>query len=149
VRGTVQAGALRAGESLAAAEAVEIDTHLRIFRQILNGRDACGVVEQKRDAFVARNRERLFQPFSKRGGVHHGGAFVERGLLFVVGACEDEFSAREPDGVVKRAAPAEHDHFVLEAGRVGKLPDPRGVGAGDAARGGCGHGARCAGGDHA
>ena len=40
-----QAGALRSAESLAAAEAVEVDAHLGVQTEVFDGRDAGRVVE--------------------------------------------------------------------------------------------------------
>ena len=62
---------------------------------------------------------------------------------------ENQFGAGQPDGAIERATASDHDHFVLQAGGIGKLPDVFVVGAGHAC-GGCGrHCTRRAGGDDA
>ncbi len=62
---------------------------------------------------------------------------------------ENELGSGEADGVVESAAAADHDDFVLQAGGVGKLPNIFRIAAGHAGSSGGGHGARCAGSDHA
>ena len=53
---------------------------------------------------------------------------------------QNQFGARQPDGVVKCAAASEHYYFMLRTGVVGQVPDFFRIGAGDAGSGGRGHG---------
>ena len=73
---------------------------------------------------------------------------VMAGLQIVDGMRDDQLAAGEAEGAVEGVAATQHDDLVLHAGGVGQLTDILRIGAGDAAGGGRGHGARGAGGDH-
>ena len=84
-----------------------------------------------------------------QGGVDHGGLRSQGAREIVHSFGDDQLGPGEAESAVKGAAAAHDDDFAFHAGGIGKLVDPFGVCAGDAARGGRGHGAGRAGGDHA
>ena len=91
----------------------------------------------------------LLKFVAKIGGVDHGGAFVDGVGEFFGRVGENQLGAGQPDGAVKRAPAADHDHFMFQSRRVRKLPDGFVIGAGHASgRCGC-HGPRCTGSDYA
>src|SRR5262249_40141112 len=143
------AAALRTLESFAAGEAVEIDLHLGVEREIVRWRNTGGVVEKHGDVVRLGSGEIGGEFVAEVGGVDHRGLFVDGVGDFVGVFDEDEFGAGEADGVVKGAAAADHDDFVLHSGGVGELPDFLGIAASHAGRSGGGHGTGGAGRDQA
>ena len=98
---------------------------------------------------VFRDREFLLQFIAEVRGVDHDCMFVDGIRKFFRRIGKHEFRPGEADRTIKRAAPARHDHFILEAGGIGKLPDVLVIGARHASCGCDRHGASCTGGDHA
>ena len=115
-------GTLRPAQPLAPGEAEQVDAHPRVGLQVLDWRDARGIVEQQRHAGLLGDGERGLQVVAEPRGVDHRRAIGERGGEIVDAADDDELRAGEPDGAVEGAPSAEHHDFVLQAGGVGQLP---------------------------
>ncbi len=133
-----QTAALWSAQSLAAREAVEINSHLRVELGIVDGRDPGCVIQQHGNLVLLRNRQFSLEFFPEIGGVDHGGVFADRVNEFFRGESENQLCASQADGAVECAPSSHHDHFMLQPGRIGKLPDVLVIGAGHArGRGGC------------
>src|SRR6059058_3228650 len=70
-----QTAALWSAQSLAAREAVEINSHPRVELGIVDGRDPGCVIQQHGNLVLLRNRQFLLEFFPEIGGVDHGGVF--------------------------------------------------------------------------
>ena len=95
------------------------------------------------------DRQALLEFVTEVGGVDHRRVVVDRIGEFLRGVHQNQFCTGQPDGAVEGASAPDHDYFMFQASRVGKLPDVLIVGAGHAS-GGCScHGACGTGSDDA
>ena len=132
-----QAGTLRAAESLAAGERHEVETHLRVLPQVVDGRYVGGGVVQRRNAMFLSEPGELFvadPPFRVVVVVeeHHRGLVVDRALQ--VFSCLDfhEPHTAVADGmVVTEAMGFLNDRLALHVGEVGEIDDLLPIRAGE------------------
>ena len=82
-------------------------------------------------------------------GVDHRRVFVDCVGDLLRRIHQNQFCPGQPDGTVKGAAASDHDDFMLQAGRIRKLPDVLIVRAGHASGGSSGHGSCRTGSDDA
>src|SRR5437868_8502750 len=81
---------------------------------------------------VLRSRQFSLAFCAEIGGVDHGGVFADRVNEFFRGESENQLCASQADCAVECAPSSHHDHFMLQPGRIGKLPDVLVIGAGHA-----------------